>query len=364
MLYIHPVDDKVVGGPSTFMRNLHAFLNTVHYPIQNEIYHSTGIFFPIQFDQQVLKYYQKIGGAIIQRLDGIYYPSQHGEQYKRLNSSIKSVYDDYATHVVFQSNYSRKQCFEMLGPKNQASYSIIPNGVDKTIFYPNPVRKLGEEGKIRLITVGNFRKKAMIVPIIKSLDKLSEMYPLELVAVGNVLDPTLEEYLKRDYVLRIGPKNAQGVAQLLRTSDIFLHSQLNDNCPNAVIEAIATGLPVVGFSSGAMPELCSFSLNLLAGIPHKLFHTYEDFKWELLVEKIEFCVRNYDQSRKSAMKNIGLYNFEECGIQYIEVFDKQLARSKSINPPWKYLMKGSARQIFRKVKRQIPRNFYHLRSSS
>jgi glycosyltransferase involved in cell wall biosynthesis len=32
-------------------------------------------------------------------------------------------------------------------------------------------------------------------------------------------------------------------------------SELNAGCPNAVIEALACGLPVVGYATGALPEL-------------------------------------------------------------------------------------------------------------
>ena len=92
--------------------------------------------FPVQYNLVVLDKIKKLNGKIIQRLDGIYYPSKHGDKHIELNSDIKEIYLKYADHIVFQSEYSRKQCFEMLGIKEQQNYSIIINGVNKEFLYP------------------------------------------------------------------------------------------------------------------------------------------------------------------------------------------------------------------------------------
>ncbi len=341
-----------IGGPSTFMRNLLRYLEEVGYPIQEEIYHSFGIFFPVQISTELLTHYKYMGGAIIQRLDGVYYPSQHGEDFEKRNSQIAKLYVDYSTHVIFQSEYSRMQCFEMLGSKNDDEYSIILNGVNRKIFYPNDKNDISDDGIIKFITVGNFRKKAMILPIVESLDMLSEKYRFQLTLVGDVLDPELKKYLDRDYILHVGPRDMFGVSELLRDSDIFLHSQLNDNCPNTVMEAISCGLPVVGFNSGSMSEICSFSKDLLADIPFKLFHIFEDLQSEALVEKIDLCVKEYSIRRKKALEKVALYDFNSCGDKYVQVFDNELNK-RTIDIPWSYLIKGHQRKILRKMRSSV-----------
>lgn len=45
------------------------------------------------------------------------------------------------------------------------------------------------------------------------------------------------------------------VAELLRVFDALMHPALADPCPLAVLEAMAAGLPVVGYRDGGMPEL-------------------------------------------------------------------------------------------------------------
>src|SRR5205085_9084913 len=41
----------------------------------------------------------------------------------------------------------------------------------------------------------------------------------------------------------------------LRTMDVFAFSSLHDGCPNAVLEAMLAGLPIVATRAGALPEM-------------------------------------------------------------------------------------------------------------
>jgi glycosyltransferase involved in cell wall biosynthesis len=41
----------------------------------------------------------------------------------------------------------------------------------------------------------------------------------------------------------------------MRSSHLFFSAEVNPPCPNSVIEALACGLPVVGFDTGSLSEL-------------------------------------------------------------------------------------------------------------
>jgi glycosyltransferase involved in cell wall biosynthesis len=53
---------------------------------------------------------------------------------------------------------------------------------------------------------------------------------------------------------------------ILRRAHVLLHTKVNDPCPSLVIEAMATGLPVVYARSGGVPELVGDDAGI--GVPH------------------------------------------------------------------------------------------------
>jgi len=82
-------------------------------------------------------------------------------------------------------------------------------------------------------------------------------------------------------------------------ADIFLNLDVNAACPNAVIEAMASGLPIVGFRTGALEEMVPESAGALAnygGDPWKL----EQPDCEDLVTKICYVIANLEELRRGA----------------------------------------------------------------
>ena len=320
-LFIPFRDRNTIGGPTTFMANLRGYLDRRGFPYTRNPLFASGIFFPVAFNRRVIRLIRFFGGKVIQRLDGIYYPSKHGDGYVLKNQAIKDIYSGLADFVVFQSEYSRKQCFAMLGEKGAGEYGIIVNGANLDIFHPDE-KEISAPKKFILATTGNFRNIDMLEPIIKALDELVGEFDFEFWVIGPISNPALEGCLAREYVRHLGPKDKGEVAALLRESDIFIYSHLNPPCPNSVIEAISSGLPVVGFDSGSMSELLSFNKELLAPVSDEVFQRYDDFDHRKLAEKIRLAVGGYERFKKTAMENWRRYDFEECGRKYVEVFER------------------------------------------
>ncbi len=331
---------EAVGGPHTFLFNLKNYLDKVGFRYLLENNGKSSIFFPIEYDMKSLQVIKDNGGKIIQRLDGIYYPSKHGEKYIELNKVIKDIYLNYADFIVFQSEYSRKQCFEMFGPQPEKKYSIVVNGVDPTIFFPD--KKMAQsKDKFTFITTGNFRNKDMIVPMVNALDKLVEEqtikqaidltakmvtdFHFELKIVGPIADPKLMAFLDRKYIHHIDKVSIADVAIMLRQSDAFIYSHLNPPCPNSVLEAIATGLPVVGFDSGSMKELLYFNADLLAEVTDEIFQKYEDLSSSNLYNCLRILLADYEKYKIRSLSHANNYNFNICGEKYLDVFKRVLS---------------------------------------
>jgi glycosyltransferase involved in cell wall biosynthesis len=208
----------------------------------------------------------------------------------------------------------------MLGEKPESEYTIIYNGVDKEIFYPAYENGFNKPEKIKFITTGHFRNPDMLIPIVKALDIIKKQFEFTLTIIGPITNPDLNSFLNRDYIYYIGEKSLDDVAKLLRESHIYLFSSLNPPCPNSVIEAISSALPVVGFDDGAMKEILWFSKELLAFTGDEIFKKPEYLDPRSFSEKILYCVENYFYFRQKAFENSKLYSIEECVSSYIKVF--------------------------------------------
>jgi glycosyltransferase involved in cell wall biosynthesis len=336
---------EYIGGPATFMRNLRDYLDKNNFPYANTYKKADGIFFPIEFNLIALNAIKKRGGRIIQRLDGIWYPEKHGSAYDKKNRQVRKIYRNYTDYVIFQSKYSRRQCFAMLGEIHEDAYSLILNGVNTSIFYPTD--NVRNNGKFRMITTGSFRDEEMIAPIIEALDNIKN-YDFELNVVGPIKNPNLNRFLDRDYIKCHGPVNLRQVAEMLRNCDIYIFSHLNPPCPNSVLEAIATGLPVVSFDSGAMRELLWFSEELLASAPDAVFHQPDDLDPSELKVKIILAMDQYDIFSERSFMHAADYSFEKCGEKYIEAFQTALSRKPRKPKKYSFAVKDLARFILKK----------------
>ena len=317
-----------IGGPSTFMSHLKGFLDERGFVYTEKHDNIKAIFFPIAYDIGHLKKFKDEGVKIIQRLDGVYYPSKHGNEYIALNRDIKEIHNNLADIVIYQSGYSKAQCEIMLGKLADTENHVILNGTDKTIFYPSTHIKK-EPGEIRLITTGNFRNPDMIEPVVKALELLKDHFPFRLVTLGNISNESIRHLYQAPYIDRVDNVEKNRLADELRKSDIFIYSHLNPPCPNSVIEAVSCGIPVVGFKSGAMEELLCFNKELLAYVSDDTIQEYKDFDEHKLAEKINLAVNELAYFKQKALENSHLYSFEETGNRYLTIFNEVMKKERA-----------------------------------
>ncbi len=179
------------------------------------------------------------------------------------NNLLLAFIRRYLAHgVVYQSEFVRNFWQERFGGTT-AEQQIIYNGVDLNRFSPgDPAALPGDP--IRLIVVeGNFGGGNE--PYLENAIRLGEnlqsklTQPVELVLVGGI-PRSLQEHWKNQTQLRInwmGVVDREQIPEIDRSGHVFFSAELNAGCPNSVIEALACGLPVVGFETGSLPELVS-----------------------------------------------------------------------------------------------------------
>jgi len=160
----------------------------------------------------------------------------------------------------------------------------------------------------------------MLVPIIGALDRFAAATEFTYTIVGPV-HPSLEPLLRhRPYLTTLESLDRQSLANLLRLSDLFLFSSLNPPCPNAVLEAVACGLPVVSFDDGAMSELLDHQPELLAPAGTGVFRRASDLSADEFLKCIFRATLNWGDFRDRAVKKSLSLSIRETCRDYVDVF--------------------------------------------
>jgi len=148
--------------------------------------------------------------------------------------------------------------------------AVLPNVVDADVFCPGTAepelrRQLGIRDEEAVLGFsGELRHKKGLPYLLRGLSDVRHSRPACLLVIGEVRAREQEHLARfaqehpedRARVLVTGHlERPAEVARHLRLCDAFLMPSLWDGMPNAVLEAMAVGLPVVGSDAGGIPEL-------------------------------------------------------------------------------------------------------------
>lgn len=223
---------------------------------------------------------KRAGTRVIQRLDGLNWRHMiEGNVRYKIRSSLRNrlmilIRDHLADHVIYQSDFARRWWHSWYGPA-PCPESVIHNGVDLSCFQPSPLATYRLQGRAMICIEGNLEADEATISIL--IETHRRLYKKSVISstflCGNV-SRTLKDRLKDVEGLKIlGSITREEIRDRLMTAGIFLSLDLHPACPNSVIEALAAGVPVVGYRTGSMEELVLPNGGLLAeykGDPWKL----------------------------------------------------------------------------------------------
>lgn len=203
------------------------------------------LFNSFNFDAARLRRFARQDVRMVHRVDGpigVYRGFDDGT-----DARILELNHSYADVTVVQSRYSlekhRELGLELRDPV------LIPNAPDPEIFHRPAASSEPVEGRpLRVIATSwsdNPRKGA---DVLHWLDQHRDPRELEVTFAGRT-------ELSFDRIRVVGPLPSRELAQLLGQHDVYLAASRDDPCSNALLEALACGLPAAFLRSGGHPEL-------------------------------------------------------------------------------------------------------------
>jgi glycosyltransferase involved in cell wall biosynthesis len=223
------------------------------------------------------------GVRIVQRLDGINWlhrrlhtGARHFLRAEYGNRLLALLRSRVVTHVVYQSSFVQGWWAGQFGPERVPSV-VIHNGVDLSAYTPDGPHERPAETFRLLLVEGSLQGgyETGLGTAIGLAERLAERFPLELMVVGRLSPDLQTKFLQKSRVpiLWAGLVPHDHIPTLDRSAHLLYSADINAACPNSVIEALACGLPVSGFATGALPELVTADAGRLVsygGDPWKL----------------------------------------------------------------------------------------------
>jgi glycosyltransferase involved in cell wall biosynthesis len=213
----------------------------------------------------------------------------------------------FRTMILHLSRNIVANSYAGLRANNLRRGNVLYNGIEDKFIESNSVPKHEQRQKLGLpvtpdttvcISIANLVPYKDYFSVLHAVKKLKdEGCRFYYVILGDgpmrrEIEACIDEYNLSNYVAIFG--NIENVHEYLRAADIFIHSSKGEGCSNAILEAMAAGLPVIASRTGGTPEIVSEENGLL-------------FEYKNVTEirkYLLFCIENRDRCSEFGDKSI------------------------------------------------------------
>ena len=203
----------------------------------------------------------------------------------------------------------------------------IPNPINTNLFKPGDKskarEKLGLPKDIPLILFGSVKikdERKGIAYFIEACNILAQKHPELVDNLGVVIFGHQSTYLEKQIPFRVYSldfvSNEHDIANIYNSVTLYTTPSLEENLPNMVMEAMACGIPCVGFNTGGIPEMIDHLHNGYVA----QYKSAEDFAngmiWTLKESEYKIL------SEQAVRKVLSCYSERSVSKRYTDIYNK------------------------------------------
>ncbi len=271
------------------------------------------------------------GIRIVQRLNGMNWI--HRKKKTGVKHYLRSEYGNFilsiirkhlADAIVYQSQFARSWWHTAYGA-SKVEATVIYNGVDLETYHPQGKHTRPTDHIRILLVEGHLGQgnEAGLLNAVQLVEQLKQRFsqPIELMVAGKVPAEIIAKVTATTNIwltwAGVVPRDA--IPMLDRSAHLLFSADLNAACPNAVIEALACGLPVVAYATGSLPEILKDDAGLTA--------PYGSNYWELqspdvtaLADAATQILNNLDYfQQKARLQAEKMFNLDDMVADYMKI---------------------------------------------
>jgi glycosyltransferase involved in cell wall biosynthesis len=257
------------GGMTSFRLKFEAGLRARGFTVTHAADEASQAILVIGGTRQLLPLWRAVrrGVRVVQRLDGINWIQRRrntgARHYLRAeygNFILALIRRRIASHILYQSEFARRWWDDWYGLPGKP-HAVVHNGVDLKTYSPEGSEARPADRNRLLVVEGDLGGGYDMgldnaVRLAETLISAHQL-PIELTVVGKI-SPSHQAAVQARTQVPIqwmGAVPRERIPAIDRSAHVLFSSDLNPACPNSVIEAMACGLPVVAFDTGALREL-------------------------------------------------------------------------------------------------------------